>query len=101
MTTLLARLPAPPSPLEDLSEREFEVLGLMALGRSNAGIAGELWLSPKTVETHVRSIFMKLDLPPEGGAHRRVTAVLMYLAAIGTLDAAAAADRHELLQPVA
>jgi DNA-binding NarL/FixJ family response regulator len=53
----------------------------MAKGYSNASIAAELYLSPKTVETHVRSIFMKLGLPPEAGAHRRVVAVLMYLAA--------------------
>ena len=75
MTALLA----PPSPLTDLSDREYELLGLMAQGYSNAGIAARLYLSPKTVETHVRSIFMKLGLPPAGGEHRRVRAVLMYL----------------------
>ena len=82
MTSLVTPLPAA-SPLDDLSERERELLALMAKGYSNAGIAGTLYLSPKTVETHVRSIFMKLGLPPEGGAHRRVVAVLMFLAATG------------------
>jgi DNA-binding NarL/FixJ family response regulator len=77
MTALLA----PSSRLRDLSERELELLALMAQGYSNGGIAAELYLSPKTVETHVRSIFAKLGLPPEGGAHRRVRAVLMYLGA--------------------
>jgi DNA-binding NarL/FixJ family response regulator len=81
MTTLLTPLPTLPSPLDELSERERELLALMAKGYSNSGIAAELYLSPKTVETHVRSIFMKLGLPPAGGAHRRVVAVLMYLAA--------------------
>lgn len=83
MTTLLTPLPPAPSPLDDLSERERELLALMAKGYSNSGIAGTLYLSPKTVETHVRSIFMKLGLAPEGGAHRRVVAVLMFLAATG------------------
>ena len=65
MTPVVA-LPLQPNPLGDLSERELELLGLMAQGYSNAGIAGSLFLSPKTVETHVRSIFLKLGLPPEG-----------------------------------
>ena len=81
MTTLLTPVPPTRSPLDDLSDRERELLSLMAKGYSNAGIAATLYLSPKTVETHVRSIFMKLGLPPEGGAHRRVMAVLIYLAA--------------------
>ena len=81
MTSLLSPVQPRRTPLDDLSERERELLGLMAKGYSNAGIATALFLSPKTVETHVRSIFMKLGLPPEGGAHRRVVAVLMYLAA--------------------
>jgi DNA-binding NarL/FixJ family response regulator len=75
MTVLIA----PRSPLGNLSDREYELLGLMARGYSNSGIAAELYLSPKTVETHVRSIFMKLGLPPADGEHRRVRAVLMYL----------------------
>ena len=66
-------------PLADLSPRELEVLELMAEGRSNAGICGKLFLSPKTVETHVTSIFSKLRLAQEPDDHRRVLAVLAYL----------------------
>jgi DNA-binding NarL/FixJ family response regulator len=70
-------------PLEELTPREREVLGLMAEGRTNAGIATRLWLTEKTVETHVRSILMKLDLPVGADDHRRVMAVLAYLRAQG------------------
>jgi DNA-binding NarL/FixJ family response regulator len=67
--------------LTELSPREREVLGLIAEGRTNAGIARRLGLTEKTVETHVRSILMKLELPASPGDHRRVMAVLAYLRA--------------------
>jgi DNA-binding NarL/FixJ family response regulator len=69
----------PPGALEALTPREREVLSLMAEGRSNAGIARRLWLTQKTVETHVRAIMMKLDLSATADDNRRVLAVLAYL----------------------
>jgi len=66
-------------PLDALSPREREVLGLMAEGRSNAAIAGELVVTERAVEKHVTSIFTKLDLTPAAEDHRRVLAVLRYL----------------------
>lgn len=65
--------------LRELSDREREVLGLMAQGRSNLAIGQRLVLSTKTVEAHVRSIMMKLDLEPTPDDHRRILAVLTYL----------------------
>jgi len=67
------------SPLDDLSPREIEVLSLVAEGLSNAGIARRLVVTEGAVEKHVRSIFMKLGLPPDGDVHRRVVAALAYL----------------------
>ena len=82
--TIVARLverPRPAQSLAALSNRECEVLSLMAEGHSNQGIAAQLVLSGKTVESHVRQIFSKLDLPDSGDQHRRVLAVLRFLRA--------------------
>ena len=68
-----------PDALAELTPREREVLGLMAEGLSNAGICRKLFLSPKTVETHVHAIFVKLGLPAAPDDHRRVLAVLAFL----------------------
>lgn len=68
-------------PLGVLSDREREVLALMAEGRSNAGIARRLWVAEGTVEKHVRSILGKLNLPETDDDHRRVLAVLTFLEA--------------------
>src|SRR5438270_301798 len=65
--------------LEVASPRELEVLALMAEGRSNAGIARQLWVTEGTVEKHVHSILQKLRLPESGDDHRRVLAVITYL----------------------
>jgi DNA-binding NarL/FixJ family response regulator len=66
-------------PLASLTAREREVLALMAEGRTNVGIARRLWLTDRTVETHVGSILGKLGLANSDEDHRRVLAVLMYL----------------------
>jgi DNA-binding NarL/FixJ family response regulator len=68
--------------LEQLSEREREVLGLMAEGLSNAAIGRRLYLSERTVEGHVRNLLMKLDIPHTDDTHRRVLAVLAHLGAV-------------------
>ncbi len=79
---VVARLLGKPrvhSPLDELTPREREILGLMAEGRSNQAIAERLTLEVKTVEGHVRAIFSKLGLEPAAEDHRRVLAVLAYL----------------------
>jgi DNA-binding NarL/FixJ family response regulator len=68
-------------PLEELTEREREVLSLMAEGRSNRAIGERLFITEHTVEKHVKSIFGKLRLPPSADDHRRVLAVLTFLSA--------------------
>jgi DNA-binding NarL/FixJ family response regulator len=79
---IVARLVARPrrdSPVAALTDRELAVLALMAEGRSNLAIAGQLYMSAKTLETHVGNILAKLGLPPAPEDHRRVLAVLSYL----------------------
>ena len=68
-------------PLTDLTEREREVLGLVAEGLSNKAIAGRLFITERTVEAHVKQIFLKLHLNASPDSHRRVLAVLAYLRA--------------------
>jgi DNA-binding NarL/FixJ family response regulator len=80
--TIVSRLVSrarPMSKLDELTEREREVLALMAEGRSNKGICERLFLSPKTVEAHVKHIFGKLGIDESADDHRRVLAVLAFL----------------------
>lgn len=80
--TIVARLmrrPRPTGPLDRLTDREREVLGLVAEGLSNRAIATRLVVTERTVEAHVTSIFAKLELADEASAHRRVQAVLAFL----------------------
>jgi len=80
--TIVARLVGRPrahSALDELTDREREVLALIAEGHSNDGISRKLFLSPKTVETHVRHILLKLGIRETPDYHRRVLAVLTYL----------------------
>ncbi len=81
-------------PLAALSDRELEVLQLMAQGRSNQGIIDRLVLSPRTVESHVRTIFTKLGLVDQPDDHRRVLAVVTYLGALDASPGAAARSRR-------
>jgi DNA-binding NarL/FixJ family response regulator len=79
---VISRLLRKPDPgLASLTPREREVLGLMAEGRSNAGIAAKLVLSEGSVEKHIASVFGKLSLETEAASNRRVLAVLRYLGA--------------------
>ena len=66
-------------PIAELTPREREILALMAEGRSNRGICQTLWLSPKTVETHIRAVFTKLGIVEASEDNRRVLAVLTYM----------------------
>ena len=77
----LVSAPAAEDPLAELTQREREVLALLAEGRTDRGIAQLLYVTPKTVEAHVRSVFRKLDLPSEATDNRRVHAVLTFLRA--------------------
>jgi serine/threonine-protein kinase len=70
------------NPLDELTDRERDVLSRMAEGRSNGAIAVALDMAERTVESHVRNIFTKLGLLPEADDHRRVRAVLLYLQAL-------------------
>jgi DNA-binding CsgD family transcriptional regulator len=65
--------------LPNLTPREVEVLGLVAKGHSNASICDALCVSPKTLETHLRHVYLKLDLPRGAGWHRRVLAARVWL----------------------
>lgn len=73
-------LTARPRPLERLTPREREVLGLMAEGHANAAIAARLFLTERAISKHIGNIFRKLELPTDDRAHRRVLAVVKYLA---------------------
>jgi DNA-binding NarL/FixJ family response regulator len=82
--TIVARLMArrrAQGPLDELTAREREVLALVAEGRSNHAICESLFLAPKTVEGHIRQIFLKLDLQDSPEDHRRVLAVIAFLRA--------------------
>jgi serine/threonine-protein kinase len=79
VASLVGRKSEPASSLDSLTEREREILALMAEGASNASIGERFFLSQRTVESHVRAIFQKLDLAPTDEGHRRVLAVLAYL----------------------
>lgn len=74
--------------LARLTPREHQVLALMAEGLSNAMICSRLWVTEKTLESHIRSVYRKLELPPADRCHRRVMAVLAFLSATGARRAA-------------
>lgn len=86
---VVARLLSPlgrTDPMAVLTPRERDVLALMAEGRTNAAIARRLWLSDRTVETHVSGIIAKLGLGENADGHRRVLAVLAYIASAAVSD---------------
>jgi DNA-binding NarL/FixJ family response regulator len=80
VSTLIARA-QPDSPIARLTDREREVLGQMAEGRSNVAIAARLFVTEKAISKHTSNIFAKLDLPPDDDDNRRVLAVIAYLQA--------------------
>ena len=79
IVTRLVNRPRPQNPLAELTDREHQVLELIAEGRSNHAIGDKLFLSPKTIETHIHQIFQKLELSGSPDSHRRVLAVLAFL----------------------
>jgi DNA-binding NarL/FixJ family response regulator len=79
IVTRLVNRPRPQNPLAELTDREHQVLELIAEGRSNQAIGDKLFLSPKTIETHIHQIFQKLELSGSPDSHRRVLAVLAFL----------------------
>jgi DNA-binding NarL/FixJ family response regulator len=79
IVTRLVNRPRPQNPLAELTDRERQVLELIAEGRSNHAIGDKLFLSPKTIETHIHQIFQKLELSGSPDSHRRVLAVLAFL----------------------
>ena len=81
--SLVSARSSTPSPLDDLTPRELEVLAEMANGRNNAAIAASLFLAERSVEKVIHSIFLKLGLGWETAVHKRVKAVLLYLAEQG------------------
>jgi DNA-binding NarL/FixJ family response regulator len=81
VSQLVGRRRESPDALDDLSDREREVLALMAEGRTNQAIAERLFITERTVEKHVKSIFSKLRLPVSPEDHRRILAVVAYLRA--------------------
>jgi len=81
---IAARARQSASPLAQLTDRELDVLRLMATGLGNGAIARSLDVGRRAVERHINSIFAKLDLQPEGEVSRRVAATLIYLANAGT-----------------
>jgi DNA-binding NarL/FixJ family response regulator len=79
LVSLLLGRPATKSRLDELTAREREILALLAEGLTDRGVSERLWLTPKTVETHVRHILSKLGLAADSLHNRRVLAVLAYL----------------------